>query len=394
MEFISKLEELMKAKELLLGRSLAFGKYKKFFPSEAVRHPSKTVVNLLEYLIKNYTNEGDVVLDPMAGTGSTCVLASLFGRNSICVELEKKFVEWELEAKNLVEKSGAAKGKITIIQGDARELTKLLHAVDSVITSPPYSKSLANENPKRPRNYWKTSGGYQGGSGTETYGENPKNIGNLPYNGVDSIITSPPYSEGQFDYKHGIKLENFSPNMKGRKAFIEKWKMEYSKDNITTLKHGDIGAVIASPPYEGSLEGTTRHTRGGIASRDPALAQTGSYATALSFGATIDYSPNKNNIGNMKKETYLEAMFKVYSEMYSVLRPSGKAIIVVKPFIRNKQVVDLPWQTWLLLQKVGFKLTGVLKSRLEKMSFWRVLYYKHFPDVPVLAHEYIIIVEK
>ena len=33
-------------------------------------------LNLLQYLVLNYTNEGDVVLDPMAGTGATGVICA------------------------------------------------------------------------------------------------------------------------------------------------------------------------------------------------------------------------------------------------------------------------------------------------------------------------------
>jgi hypothetical protein len=38
--------------------------------------------------------EPDVILDPMAGTSSTGIIASLLGRHSVCVELEQKFCEW------------------------------------------------------------------------------------------------------------------------------------------------------------------------------------------------------------------------------------------------------------------------------------------------------------
>ena len=87
-------------------------------------------------------------------------------------------------------------------------------------------------------------------------------------------------------------------------------------------------------------------------------------------------------------------MLKVYCEMWKVLKPDGLAIIVVKPFIRNKKVVDLPYHTWLLLKKVGFKLVKLYKLRLKTMSFWRILYHRKFPDVPKIAHEYVIIVKK
>jgi ubiquinone/menaquinone biosynthesis C-methylase UbiE len=114
----------------------------------------------------------------------------------------------------------------------------------------------------------------------------------------------------------------------------------------------------------------------------------------MSFGVPVGYSPNKDNIGNLKKETYLQAMFRVYGEMFRVLKPGGLAVIIVKPFIRNKRVVDLPWHTWLLMAKVGFTLEKLYKLRLKQQSFWRILQYKKDPDLERICHEYVIVAKK
>lgn len=50
-------------------------------------HPTEKPVDLLEYLIKTYTNPGEVVLDPTMGVGSTGVAAVNTGRNFIGIEL-------------------------------------------------------------------------------------------------------------------------------------------------------------------------------------------------------------------------------------------------------------------------------------------------------------------
>mgnify|MGYP002868678165 CR=1 FL=1 len=57
------------------------------------RHPTQKPVDLLEYLIRTYTNEGELVLDATMGSGSTGVAAVNTGRNFIGFETEARFYE-------------------------------------------------------------------------------------------------------------------------------------------------------------------------------------------------------------------------------------------------------------------------------------------------------------
>lgn len=56
-------------------------------------HPTQKPVELTEWLIKTYSNEGDVVLDNCAGSGTTGVAAVNTGRNFILMEKEWEFCE-------------------------------------------------------------------------------------------------------------------------------------------------------------------------------------------------------------------------------------------------------------------------------------------------------------
>lgn len=56
-------------------------------------HPTQKPVALLEYLIKTYTNPGEVVLDNCMGSGSTCVAAVNTGRHYIGFELDPGYFE-------------------------------------------------------------------------------------------------------------------------------------------------------------------------------------------------------------------------------------------------------------------------------------------------------------
>lgn len=66
----------------------------KFFNYEIHNiHPTQKPVALFEYLIKTYTNEGDIVLDNCAGSGTTAIAAINTNRKWICIEKEEEYYE-------------------------------------------------------------------------------------------------------------------------------------------------------------------------------------------------------------------------------------------------------------------------------------------------------------
>ncbi len=54
-------------------------------------HPTQKPIKVLEKLIKIFTDEGDVVIDPVAGSGSTLVAADNINRKSYGFEIKKDF---------------------------------------------------------------------------------------------------------------------------------------------------------------------------------------------------------------------------------------------------------------------------------------------------------------
>lgn len=66
--------------------------YQKPHPSVSV-HPTQKPVELLEYLIKTFTNEGDTVLDNTMGSGSTGVACMNTNRHFIGIEKDEKYFD-------------------------------------------------------------------------------------------------------------------------------------------------------------------------------------------------------------------------------------------------------------------------------------------------------------
>jgi site-specific DNA-methyltransferase (adenine-specific) len=54
-------------------------------------HPTQKPVALFEYLIRTYTNPGELVLDNTAGSGTTAVAAIQSGRSWICIERDPEY---------------------------------------------------------------------------------------------------------------------------------------------------------------------------------------------------------------------------------------------------------------------------------------------------------------
>jgi site-specific DNA-methyltransferase (adenine-specific) len=56
-------------------------------------HPTQKPVALMEYLIRTYTNEGDMVLDNCMGSGTTGVACANTGRNFIGIERDETYFD-------------------------------------------------------------------------------------------------------------------------------------------------------------------------------------------------------------------------------------------------------------------------------------------------------------
>ena len=56
-------------------------------------HPSQKPLPLIEFLVKSYTNENDVVLDNCAGSGTTAIACLRNNRRFICMESEQQYVD-------------------------------------------------------------------------------------------------------------------------------------------------------------------------------------------------------------------------------------------------------------------------------------------------------------
>ncbi|NJD58011.1 MAG: site-specific DNA-methyltransferase [Anaerolineales bacterium] len=111
-----------------------------------LRHPAKFPETLAAEFINFFTKQGEVVFDPMAGTGSTLVAALRTGRSAYGIELNPAYAEI---SRQVIADERENLGEVTehltckVITGDARQVVSIaaqsnIPLVDYVLTSPPY----------------------------------------------------------------------------------------------------------------------------------------------------------------------------------------------------------------------------------------------------------------
>jgi DNA modification methylase len=68
-----------------------------YFDCERGQHPTQKPVALFEYLIRTYSNEGEVILDNCSGSGTTAIACLNSNRRFICMERDETYYKASLE---------------------------------------------------------------------------------------------------------------------------------------------------------------------------------------------------------------------------------------------------------------------------------------------------------
>ena len=375
---------------------------RRLFVPDAFQHPAKGQLGMWATMIERYSQPGETVLDPMAGSGAT-LLAALMGRNVICVELEQHFVDpmrrsWE--KMRTMPMLGFSMGSVVILRGDARCLP--LVSADVVITSPPWedktalqdSKWLHDHEAELAQNYRERNPGKPGNPGN-TKPENRstmegytmetcycichgtsqhirvcRHCGRECTSGLEHDYGS--CAEGcQDGYTHKPVNEYLARPMNAIESLAAAGdKATYYIDGSqnTNPFTRPVDAIVTSPSYEGTNIG-----------RSESLGEA-PFGGPNSQARGAAYSPgNAENIGNQRGDAYWESMRQVYSECWRVLRPGGIMALVLKGFTRDGRYIDLPGQTEALLLEAGWQKHDAWKRELWSLSFWRILQKRRDP---------------
>jgi DNA modification methylase len=148
------------------------------------QHGAAYPLSLAKHFIEIYSKEGDTVLDPFAGVGTTLDAANLLKRNSLGVELNSEFIR--LFNKGIDIKDGIQNQDYQrfVFQGSALKIGQFIpeNSVDFILTSPPYANLLnkIREN-FADKDYKNNPYKNQSRKLAKPYSSNEEDLGNLTY---------------------------------------------------------------------------------------------------------------------------------------------------------------------------------------------------------------------
>lgn len=210
---------------------------------DVLRHPAKFPETLAQEFIEFFTHAGQVVLDPMAGTGSALVAALRAGRHSFGIELNPQYAEIArqsivAERQNL----GAAAADLVaeVVTGDAARLAEIIAVavipqVDYVITSPPYWDML------RARGAQTQKERRQSDELDVFYSDDPNDLGNIADYEQFLLRLTNIYAQMKPFLRVGAYLTIIVKNVKkGGKIYPLAWDLARQLGSTYTLKDEKI----------------------------------------------------------------------------------------------------------------------------------------------------------
>ncbi|MCX6011421.1 MAG: DNA methyltransferase [Chloroflexi bacterium] len=139
-------------------------------------HPATFPISLAKKVIELFTHEGELVLDPFVGSGTTLVAARDTNRNAVGFDLQQRYID--LCEQRIAQTTFLGEARQLAVQDDARLIGKYFEpeTISLIFTSPPYSNLLNRARKNKSRRFRKTE---QLGK-IEQYSQDPRDLGTMP----------------------------------------------------------------------------------------------------------------------------------------------------------------------------------------------------------------------
>lgn len=140
-------------------------------------HPATFPIALCKKVIELFTHQGELVLDPFVGSGTTLIAANDLNRNAIGFDLQSEYID--LCEKRLSQQPNLFnRTRQLAIQDDAKNIPQYIdpNTLSLIWTSPPYANLLNRARKNKSRRFRDND---QLGK-VEQYSQNPRDLGTMP----------------------------------------------------------------------------------------------------------------------------------------------------------------------------------------------------------------------
>jgi DNA modification methylase len=164
------------AKEWLKSQ---IGVWQFFYENRDIRdknlHPATFPISLAKKVISLFTHEGELVLDPFVGSGTTLVAAQDLNRNAVGFDLQEKYID--LCVKRLANNNLFNQAQQIAIHDDALHIPEYLEpdSVSLIWTSPPYANLLNRKRKNKSRRERNNEQLHK----IEQYSQDPRDLGTM-----------------------------------------------------------------------------------------------------------------------------------------------------------------------------------------------------------------------
>jgi DNA modification methylase len=131
------------------------GVWQFFYEARDIRdkslHPATYPISLAKKCVGLFTHEGELVLDPFMGSGTTLVAARDLNRNAVGFDIKAAYID--VSRSRLVQTALLNSAQQIPIQDDARNVAEYLvpESVSLILTSPPYANLLNRRRKNKSR---------------------------------------------------------------------------------------------------------------------------------------------------------------------------------------------------------------------------------------------------
>jgi len=164
------------AKEWLKNQ---IGVWQFFYEGRDIRdknlHPATFPISLAKKVISLFSHEGELVLDPFVGSGTTLLAAQDLNRNAVGFDLQEIYIE--LCVKRLNSNNLFNRAQQVAIQDDALHIPNYLEpgSVSLIWTSPPYANLLNRKRKNKSRRDRNNEQFHK----VEQYSQDPRDLGTM-----------------------------------------------------------------------------------------------------------------------------------------------------------------------------------------------------------------------